>query len=74
MWAESPLSEQHAPIGSALRLGHQNSVRHLVVPPDEPSRELSHEPSHEASDEPFSKVQKRLQVRVHEGWGPTSPF
>ena len=36
-----PPSEQYAPIGSAMRLGHRNSMCHLVVPPDEPSRELS---------------------------------
>ena len=36
LWAEGPPSEQHALIGSALRLGNRNSMRHSVVPPDEP--------------------------------------
>ena len=31
MWAEGPPSEQHAPIGSALRLGHRNIVCKSVV-------------------------------------------
>ena len=51
--------------------------------PDEPTCEYLHEPSYEenvsseASHKPFSsheghvKIQKRLQVRVHDGWGPT---
>ena len=45
LWAKGPPSEKCAAIGSELQLGHWNSVRDLVVPPDEPL----HEPSRETS-------------------------
>ena len=45
MWAEGPPSEQHAPIGSALQLGHRNRVRMKGPSPCEPFGEPSAAPS-----------------------------
>ena len=63
-----PLTEQRALIGSALRLGHQTSLRYSVVPANEPSHEPSHERSceekgsSEASHEPSYESSYHLKV------------